>query len=458
MPLQRIRYNFYNHFLLPPFLGLEFYSMKNLIFSLTMGLLVPYTVAALPEQIVLKTKTETFTDQFEFALEEGKIWMRSIGGTWEELVPSNRRNPAPERFKEISADGQNLIAVGEDNVIYYMKTFKLKWMPKWGMPFRKRLLPPLNNRGLSISHRGPYVGGYEDIDGVFHKIGAGVTTLYALSEDGLKITYADPWLPPKFNHSVCGPKRNRFVAESMSASASTLFVINRAGEMFTRLADFDTVGTNPFLKYTFDRKANTPEKVRSLPGEDWFLQPRIKNGIPTKNITIFASGKGNAGRTLRVEGVNEQNESGFFEKNINASEWTFVPVPGKLLTETLLTDKEALLGPSLDKDLAGTFKAPAYELTASLVDFNPECSPATLELKIGGTNVNLIIHHISLKRARLVIPEEVMALENKEVKDFLLNVFSGKRVLKVKIKLHEGGLTIKARKGLFGKRFTFQSR
>lgn len=431
--------------------------MKTLIIPLTLFLLSSHALS-LPNQIFLKTRTETFSDKFEFALEDGKIWMRSLGGIWEELVPSNRHNPAPERFKEISADGENLIAVGEDNVIYYLKTFNLRWMPKWGMPFRKRLSPPEGNRALAISHRGPYAGGYEDIDGIFHKIGAGVTTLYALSKNGLKITYADPWLPPNFSRSICGPRRNRFVSESMSASASTLFVINSAGEMFTRLADFDTIGKNPFLKYTFIRDEKTPSKVRSLPGEDWFEQPRIKNGTITKNITIFASGRGNAARTLRVEGINNQGVSGFFEKNIKAAEWTFVPVSGKQITETFLTDKEPRLGPSMDEDISGVFSTRIHEIPATLLDFNPECSPATLQLKVGGKSLNLILHHISMKRARLMVPDELTALKDQVVQEFLTSVFNGKRVLKVKIKKHEGGIRLSSRKGLFGKRFIFESR
>ena len=59
---------------------------------------------------------------------------------------------------------------------------------------------PENIRSWLISHRGPFSGGYHDIDGNFHPVSAGVTTLYILSEDGLKIHYADPWFYPLIFH------------------------------------------------------------------------------------------------------------------------------------------------------------------------------------------------------------------------------------------------------------------
>ena len=36
---------------------------------------------------------------------------------------------------------------------------------------------------------------YEDLDGNPHPVTAGVTTVYALLEQGRRLSYADPWLP-----------------------------------------------------------------------------------------------------------------------------------------------------------------------------------------------------------------------------------------------------------------------
>jgi hypothetical protein len=62
-----------------------------------------------------------------------------------------------------------------------------------------------------------------------------IVTTYALLEDGQEICYADPGLPSDFSRSYIGPERGAFKAVSLSASASTMFVINEAGEMWTYL-------------------------------------------------------------------------------------------------------------------------------------------------------------------------------------------------------------------------------
>jgi len=131
----------------------------------------------------------------------------------------------------------------------------------------------------------------------------------------------------------------------MSASASTLFVIGKSGRMFTRLADFDTMGCDPVFVYSFE-PSSKPGVIR-LPGEDWREQPRLAGRI-TSAITILQNGRGNAGRELRVEGVDSEGNGGYYSKPIYGTQWKFVktgaPVKGPFL------EGPDELGPSLDID------------------------------------------------------------------------------------------------------------
>ena len=100
--------------------------------------------------------------------------------------------------RAISADGDNLIAVSPQNIVYYTKTYNWKWKNHFSaIPFTRQLALPPGSRAFGISHRGSFMRFYLDIDGNDHGVSAGVTTLYVLDADGHTIRYADPWLPPK---------------------------------------------------------------------------------------------------------------------------------------------------------------------------------------------------------------------------------------------------------------------
>ena len=284
----------------------------------------------------LKTRTFAFTSEYYIRAGDGTLRLKpNLERTgrdydWEELALPAEAG----RVGAISADGNNLIAVSETGRVLYMNFKPRAWHVKWGKPFGKELyLPP--NRGWAISHRGPEAGGFEDPDGKFHAISVGVTTLYLLSEDGTEIRYTDPWLSAEFNYRLDTPLEGRFIGAALSASGSTLFVADAAGRMFTRLADFDTVGSDPLLKYSFEPSAR--KDVIRLPAENWRRQPRIDGRI-TSAITILQTGKGNAGRELRVEGVDPEGYGGYYAKGIYAPAWSFVrtgrPVSGPFLEGT----------------------------------------------------------------------------------------------------------------------------
>ena len=80
----------------------------------------------------------------------------------------------------------------------------------------------------------------------------GILTLYALRGDGLRITYMDPWLPSDESREVCGPERGTVPMAGLSGSGSTVMVISRGAEVYTRLYEFDVSGGNSmFFDYSW---------------------------------------------------------------------------------------------------------------------------------------------------------------------------------------------------------------
>lgn len=310
---------------------------------------VPPPELALPgapeDPPLLKTRTVSFNSAWYVKAEGGKVYLKpnyertGQDGPWRELAV----HEGAGRITEISADGDNLIAVSEAGRVYYMKFSTRKWKEKIGKPIGGAVYLP-ENRGWAVSHLGPEAGNYyEDPDGKPIQNKEGVSTVYVLSKDGLRLSYMDPWLRPGFDYHVDMPLRGRFAAENVSASASTVFLIGRGGRMFTRLADFDTMGCDPLFSYSFTPSVK-PGVIR-LPGEDWREQPRI-DGRVTRNITVIQNGRGNAARELRVEGVDAEGKGGYYTKAIFAAAWSFVrtgrPVAGPFL------GGEEEYGPSID--------------------------------------------------------------------------------------------------------------
>lgn len=347
---------------------------------------------ALPEQITLKTPTQTFTSTHEIALNEGRLWWRRPGARWTLLPPDGLPAPSgrlealkelapslpsafhrPEQIDAISADGDNLIAIGPDGTVYYAKLTTLDWVDDWGPTRMKGTLSVKGLDAFAMSHRKiPY----EDLDGNPHPVSAGVTTLYGLRDGGRTLSYADPWLPPKFERVICLPERGRFVPSALSASASTVFVMDSSGRSYTRLIDFDIHGDNPALPYSYAREKRSGPKsaVRTLPGPGWVLQPTIP-GKHTTRITIAQTGPTNADRELRVEG-----EAGVWTKPIDAQEWKFVT------PFVNVTRGDWVKGPPIEspvRDVVLAARNPWPGTRVSLEDWNPECDPAQLRIEAG---------------------------------------------------------------------------
>lgn len=323
-----------------------------------------------PEQIYIKTLTQTFNRDYQFCIVDGLIYYKLlpdakysnssekedvwklIKGTGLPFPPKGEKFPVPDRIVEIAADADALFAFNSEGGMYQIFTNDdapsrpFLWIEGFGWPEKTQLKQNVlvkNKRAWASGARRQDVLWHEDIFGNPHHYGTmGIETLYFLTEDGQQIRYTDSGLPADFSRSLLGPERGSFIAENLSSSADTMFVINKAGQMYTRLADFDTIGCDPmFFRYTYEYlpQKYTGEQYLSnyspwgLPSEPWLLQPEIKlkgKARLTKYITILQNGQGNAARELRVAGLNENAETGYYSKPIMASsseDWRFVKVP-----------------------------------------------------------------------------------------------------------------------------------
>lgn len=289
------------------------------------------------------------------------------------------------RLKRLSADGDNLVAVDDTGRVFYTKLETLEWTDVWGPTGGTGpLFVDASLAQVAMSHRAvPYT----DVDGNAHPISAGVTTFYALAQGGNRLTFADPWLPPRFAHEVCLPLHGRFIAQSLAASASTLFVMDDAGRAFTRLIDFDTAGSDPALAYSYEHEVRTGFKeaigVRTLPAEDWREQPKIP-GVHSTRITLKQTGATNADRELRVEG-----EGGTWTKALEAPAWSFVET-GQKMEGAPVKAEPAALAPSRTETLEASALFQGAQVTLS--DFDERCAPARLTLTQGGETLALPLH------------------------------------------------------------------
>lgn len=342
-----------------------------------------------------------------------------------------------------------------------------KWKNKWGLPFPKEFKVPENAISWSISHRGQYSEFYNDIDGNPHPTGPGITTLYMLTEDGNNVFYADPWIPAKWGtHQVDLPYKGRLIAKNMMASGSTVFVINKVGDMYTRLYDFDTAGQNPILNYSWKREnriGTNRYRVKTLPNETWRRQvpPR---GRYTDKITVFMNGnKGSVGFTLRVEGMNDNRETGYFEKQIYENDWKFIVDNHKIDREFLKSlgvEKSTLLAAKKTNNYNGKIERPGidFKLKAELVDFNVYISPAKIKLDIAGEKFDIPIYfrgqsekNDKIKsRATALIPNSISESKNFYVKYVWDNIFKKSNIIDFTLESKNGLIEFKQDLHIFG--------
>ncbi|MBI9105458.1 MAG: hypothetical protein JEZ04_01865 [Spirochaetales bacterium] len=389
-----------------------------------------------PDEIFIKTKTQTFNSYYAFQLYNGKIFYKGIDrapSDWTILertgLPRNFLEIGfikPERITEISADSNELAALSDEGVFYHMMLTgglsysAFNWKQKQGWPEKTDLIldeTVRNMRAWALGRRGSEVLWYEDVNGNQHHYGTiGIENRYFLLEDGQEIRMSDSGLPSDFSHNFLGPERGRFIAESISVSGNTIFLINAAGEMYTRLVDFDTVGSDPmFFKYTYNRNYkdarpgsdyDTNFNYWALPAEDWRSQPEIRllgEAAITDCITIAQNGEGNAARELRVAGLNPAGDPGYYYKQVFDEKWLFKEAPleiaGRLLSSKTGDERSRLRGPSPDKDYFGRLWRSGRmieDIELSLKGFNIFEGSCTLTVSRGTEALDIIFHPVEM--------------------------------------------------------------
>ena len=322
------------------------------------------------------TATDAMDSKYFYAIREGRVWFKPIAAHhtayWKLFDKNGYADKRKNRLISLSADGDNIIVIDQNQTIHYAKTnrvvcqisfacpqwkiiqSKVKWKKKWfnmtGVSlivnlFKNPILQSIPNaRSIVVSHKGYDTMYYTDMNGKKHPDPyIGVTTIYALNEDGTRIFFADPWLYNKFENELTGPEDGQFKADTLAASGSTVMLFQRARDQFgyeinkiyTRFADFDSIGSNPALKATYNKNNRIP-LIRYLPSEDWIRQPSIilsGKARLTKNIAVLQIGRGQNNRQLRVQGQDANSRNGYYFKNIYDTLWKFEMMDNIIINE-----------------------------------------------------------------------------------------------------------------------------
>jgi hypothetical protein len=373
----------------------------------------------LPDVVPFKTRSETFNRRFVFVVRGGLVWFRSnaertgIRQPWREL-------PAPPcfygRVRQIAVDDDELLAIGPERRIYTMDhalgdPAEFNWTSRWGPLFwtgsGHRLPGRLVDWAWSvISQRED--GHWPDRAGNRHRVGDfKVSHVWMLREGGRRLSFNDPWLARDTSYEMCGPHRGRLRAVDLAASGSTVFVIGRRGDLFTRLYDFDISGSDPvFFRYSYADRRGRANPAIQLPPPAWVEQPKVPGRI-TGLISIEKRGRGAVHRTLRVEGLDRRGRTGYWQKDLGARRsraWRFHRTGRRLLGRRLPNPRRDTsvrgLAPSEDRRyvLGGRLLRrprpfPAGRWAAELLAYNVACSPTRLRVHLSPRlHFDLLLH------------------------------------------------------------------
>lgn len=358
--------------------------------------LVGWLTAAPAISDVVRTKSAdaTFTERHELRLVDGKIWWRPRSATasalepWTQLpkdgVPAPPSKIAaarerlglrgtvragafekPARLVAIAADGDDLIAVDERQRVYATRLDQVRWSDRFAPAPRagSARVPAGSQVAMSVRRR-PYV----DVDGNAHPPAAEVATVYALTHDGAHLVFADRRVGARLDGEICLPERGTFRASAMSAAASTVAVLDDSGRLFTRLADYDTLGHDPRALYSWrrERRVGARSEVRSLPPEPWREHP-VLPGPFAREVTVVPGRLDSGLRELRVP-----NDGGYWAKPIVGGAWLSVAT-GVGRGDALPAVPVPPRGARRTKTLAG---ATWQGASTRLQQFDPVCPPA----------------------------------------------------------------------------------
>jgi hypothetical protein len=458
------------------------------------GVNAPAPTGLLPDRVWLRSTTDTMNRRYYFATRAGQIYFKpnaertGTDGPWRALpVPACIAGDV----QAISADDDEMLAIDSQRRIYTMDGALsdpglFNWTSRWGPTFWTGPGGTLsaNPVAWSWSVLSPDEDRtWTDSGGTQHPVGgAKVSHIYLLRQGGQRITYTDPWLANDDSYEVCGPLRGRLQSVSLSAAGSTVFVIDRFGDMYTRLYDFDISGADTvYFHYSYDDpgtpSAFPPQGADSgnaltggapihLPPSQWVRQPKVPGRI-TDAISIFSDGPGSDHRRLRVEGTDAQGRHGFWEKEIaqpGSASWRFVPtglpLRGHPLTNPSADRSARALGPAEDLGYRGRQGGTSMDVP----DFNPYCSPAVLRVAFGGrASAELILHSVDglrqTPRGRgldanprsydgvIEVPSDLLAHADRQdprVRDFIEHNLGGRHFTSTSIEATPQALTIDA--------------
>lgn len=447
--------------------------------------------------------------KFYYNVVNGKIWFKPIAAP--QSAPWKEFGSGDFTAVFISADGDNVIAVDSDNKVHYAKSHsmnvhivddsweitsdsKVSWTTKW---FNMYLVAPIRNlfknstisvenvRSFGISHKGKDAMYYTDMAGKKHPDPfIGVTTFYVLNADGTRYFFADPWLSNLLENELTGPEDGQFVAENMAVAGSTLFVIQRAldehgrqvHKMYTRYADFDSIGSNPALPSSYDIDNKVPF-IRHLPAEDWLEQPAIVLEVKayiSKEITIIQIGQGQNQRQLRVAGLNAEGKSGYYFKNIYDQDWNFEETKQPLVRDQLEVGFKS--GPKIANDYNGViFSSLKNIIDIRLTKFsrqglNERGLHTKVEITLEGDKKleiplyarrglrHLLGFDLSSQRLywTMVVPKEYRESNDPDVQRALKVLFNNRKTMKVHVDERPDGEIFIAPEFFSSKRFTMR--
>ncbi|MFF6844865.1 hypothetical protein ACFY8X_39785 [Streptomyces tanashiensis] len=380
----------------------------------TLGLsALPPATVDLPARISLRGTTETFNRRWSFAVREGRMYVKegSASGGWRTM---NLPDCLDGRITGISVDDDELVALDESGRIHTMDhALNAPWTWNWTYRYGAPLwlgdgnTVPYGSTRWTWSVLSPGEDKvWRDSAGNDHPVGgAKVSHVFALSPDGSRITYVDPWLPADHSYEMATPHRGRFRAEALSTAASTSFVVNRYGDLYTRLYDFDIAGSDRvFFSYSYEDQRGAAFPKIQLPAPDWVRQPKVpSSGQITDRISVHKTGRGTDARELRVEG-RDHGRSGFWHKALTDSGWSFTetgePLRGRLLQNTPDDRSADTLVPASPYDYAGTRGG----VTARVDAFAVAVTSTPLLLRAGDRELTVTLHTVDGLRQSVQSP------------------------------------------------------
>ena len=364
----------------------------------------------LPTEVVFRDNNGGYNGYYEFTLYKGTIYTRKkdSGDKW-------RVMPMPDDIKgkitRISVDTHGMIAVDENNWVYKAQnlladTEDWYWQTACGglldiSPWYQVVTTEPGQWAMSCTDA-DYDVYYTDSKGnVLTTGGSGCTNIYYVNpEDTTEIIYDDPWLPNDESRAIASPVHGTFQIESFSASSSTLFVTNEYGDLYTRLYDFDISGGDEvFFDYTWGSNTEGTDLTElfgigtklglvnqvSLPSEDWYQQPKI-DGTITDRISIVTLGGNSENKLLRVEGM-KNGKTGYFEKTLKASKWTFHETGEKLQGNILKNSTKDTTGKNLTEETGYNYEGKLYNATMNVYNFNYAASYQEATITVGDVTV-----------------------------------------------------------------------